>query len=359
MGGHRIQHVRRQATLLPILFLAACATPPGQPGESWDRAPERGWPGEQGVQVADAGGLFRENLSGLAYQASGSAAPGVLWAARNGPGSVYRLVRDGSIWTPDPDNDWGDGKRVRYPDGSGEPDAEGITFTGSGDRLALYVASERNNQVRDVSRNSVLRFDPGAPGATLVATHEWDLTQDIPGTGANAGIEAITFIPDPFLVSGGFRDEGVGGVYAPARYPNNGGGLFFVGVEATGMIYGYALNHTDGSFSRIATLSSGLPAVMALEFDSGSGTLWAVCDDGCDGRAALLAIGDGAGSGRAGTFVVTGFIDRPTGMPNLNNEGFALAPLAECVGGTRPVFWSDDNETDGHSLRRGALACPR
>ena len=354
-----LQHVRRQATLLPALLLAACASTPVPPEESVEGVPELSWPGDTMVQVADAGGIFRENLSGLAYQASGSAAPGVLWAARNGPGSVFRLLWDGSIWRPDSVNDWGDGKRVRYPDGSGEPDAEGITFTGSGDRLALYVAAERNNQVRDVSRNSVLRFDPGAPGATLVATHEWDLTGDIPRTGANAGIEAITFIPDAFLVSGGFHDEGVGGAYAPARYPNHGGGLFFVGVEASGMIYGYALNHEDGSFTRIATISSGLPAIMALEFDPGSGRMWAVCDDGCDGRAALLAINDRPGLSTAGRFTLVAFHRPPSGLPNLNNEGFAVAPLAECVGGTRPVFWADDDETDGHSLRRGALACSR
>ena len=40
-------------------------------------------------------------------------------------------------------------------------------------------------------------------------------------------------------------------------------------------------------------------------------------------------------------------------MPNLNNEGFAIAPQSECVDGHKPVFWSDDNNTDGHALRSG------
>jgi hypothetical protein len=44
-------------------------------------------------------------------------------------------------------------------------------------------------------------------------------------------------------------------------------------------------------------------------------------------------------------------------MPNLNNEGFAFAPLAECIGGRRAAFWSDDSETDGFSIRRGAVSC--
>jgi hypothetical protein len=44
-------------------------------------------------------------------------------------------------------------------------------------------------------------------------------------------------------------------------------------------------------------------------------------------------------------------------MPNLNNEGFTLAPLAECVGGRRPALWADDAETGGIALRRGTVAC--
>ena len=44
-------------------------------------------------------------------------------------------------------------------------------------------------------------------------------------------------------------------------------------------------------------------------------------------------------------------------MPNLNNEGFAIAPQSECVGGRKPVFWSDDSNTDGHALRGGTITC--
>ena len=49
-------------------------------------------------------------------------------------------------------------------------------------------------------------------------------------------------------------------------------------------------------------------------------------------------------------------------MPNLNNEGFAITPRPECVGGLKPVFWSDDNNTDdarpahGHAQLHGAVS---
>ncbi len=116
------------------------------------------------MEVVDAGRVFNENLSGLAYEGSGSALPGVLWAARNGPASVFRLVWDGAIWTPDTEDGWGTGKLVRYTDGTGEPDAEGITLLGSGTSVSLYLATERDNQASDVSRNSILRFDASSEG---------------------------------------------------------------------------------------------------------------------------------------------------------------------------------------------------
>jgi hypothetical protein len=58
-----------------------------------------------------------------------------------------------------------------------------------------------------------------------------------------------------------------------------------------------------------------------------------------------------------GRFVVTHVFERPATMPNVNNEGFAFAPLAECVNNLRPALWTDDSETGGHALRRGSLTC--
>lgn len=94
---------------------------------------------------------------------------------------------------------------------------------------------------------------------------------------------------------------------------------------------------------------------MDLEFEPESGHLWAVCDDTCNGRTATLDIAQSGAD--AGRFVVTNTNERPSGMPNINNEGFAIAPRSECVSGLKPVFWSDDNGTDGHALRTGTLKC--
>ena len=308
------------------------------------------WPGDAAVDVVDGLNVFGSNLSGLVYEGSGSATPGVLWAVRNGPGSAFRLVWNGTIWTPDTANGWSAGKSLFYPGGGGNPDAEGVTFANLVTD-GMYVSTERDNNSNANSRNAILRFDTTATGTTLTATHEWNLTADLPVVGANLGIEAITWIPDTFLTSRAFFDESKNRAYAPADYAGHGSGLFFVGVEANGMIYAYALDHNNGTFTRVATIASGFPGVMDLRFDRETNDLWAICDDTCQGRSAILRINS------AGKFAVASAFERPSTMPNLNNEGFTIAPMSECVANRRPVYWSDDSQTDGHAIRRGSLSC--
>jgi hypothetical protein len=44
-------------------------------------------------------------------------------------------------------------------------------------------------------------------------------------------------------------------------------------------------------------------------------------------------------------------------MPNLANEGIAIAPESQCDAGQKPFFWSDDGETNGHALRADTIPC--
>jgi hypothetical protein len=302
------------------------------------------WPGDAAVALADGAGVLGGNMSGLDYEGSG--ASGVLWAVKNGPGTLHRLVPDGGVWGPD-SGEWSNGKALAYPSGGGNPDAEGVTVAES----AIFVATERDNNVSGTSRNAILRFDPNAAGTTLTATDQWDLTADLPAVGANLGLEAITWVPDSVLVAEGFVDQTTGAAYDPADHPGHGSGLFFVGVEANGAVYAYALDLAGTGFTRIATISSGFVGVMDLQFDADRGNLWAICDDGCQGRSTVLSV-DGSGAYVPGTIY-----DRPAGMANLNNEGFAIAPLADCVADRRPVFWADDSATGGHAIRSGTVSC--
>jgi hypothetical protein len=316
------------------------------------------WPGTDTVVTVDQVNQFAGNLSGLSYDPATSAGPAVLWAMQNSPPTLYRLLWNGTTWASTTTANWTAGKTLRYPDGAGTPDSEGVTRA-EANLPAVYVSSERNGDLGTVSRLSVLRYDTDAPGAALAATHEWNLTADLPAVDPNLGLEAITWIPDAFLVGAGFLDDSTKQPYAPAGYANHGTGLFFVGLEANGTIYGYALDHVTGGFHRVATFPGGQASIMDLSFDRDVGYLWAACDNSCGNRAAVLQIDADPLSSTHGRFAVRRIFDRPTTLPDANNEGIAIAPESECAGGRKAFFWSDDSATGGNSIRRDAIPCGR
>jgi hypothetical protein len=316
------------------------------------------WPGANTVTIVDQVGQFSGNLSGLSYDPATPAGPAVLWAVQNGPSTLYRLLWNGATWASTTDGDWTVGKALHYPDGTGSPDSEGVTKA-EADIAAVYVSTERDNDANTVSRLSVLRFDTDALGPALTASHEWNLTADLPVAGANLGLEAITWIPDTFLLAAAFVDESTGLAYDPARYANHGTGLFFVGLEANGTVYGYALDHVGGGFQRVATFPGGQISIMDLSFDRDVGYLWAYCDNTCGNHAAVLQIETDPLSPARGHFGLDRIFDPPTALPDVNNEGIAVAPESECSDGLKSFFWTDDSATGGNSLRRGAIPCGR
>ncbi len=315
------------------------------------------WPGSDNVTTVDAANFFGTNMSGLTFESAFGGSPSVLWASKNGPGTMYRLIFAGGVWSPDPANGWANGKALRYTDSTGNVDAEGIAYAGGGSAGGMYIAAERNNDASGVSRNSVLRYDVSQTWTTLRATHEWNLTSDLPVVGANLGAEAITWIPDSVLVNRQFYDESKSRAYDPADYPDHGNGIFFVGLEANGNIYAYALNHTNSTFTRVATITTGFPGVMGLEYDPATRYLWATCDDGCNTTQGILEIDVAVGSPTRGRFLEPRRFARPSTLGNFNNEGFAFGTQAECVGGLKPVFWADDNQTGGHAIRSASMPC--
>lgn len=312
------------------------------------------WPGGESVEVLDAPNTFAGDMSGIDYDGFGPDGD-VLWAVENGNGLLYRIVPDAAGgWAPDPADGWADGAVLRYADGSGVPDAEGVTVTDAGASAGVYVATERDNSAGSVSRPAVLRYDVTAGGGELHAVQEWNLAADFPGLGANQGLEGITWISDAFLIDGGFLDERTGAAYTPAADAAHGGGLFFIGVEGTAAVYAYELR-TDGSFSRVATIGTEFSVVADVQFDHERGALWVVCDQACDGLTATYEIA--ADGEDVGSFVATALYERPAGMANIANEGFAVAAQETCVDGRKATFYVDDSNTDGHSLRRGSIDC--
>lgn len=289
------------------------------------------WPGRNAVTTF--GTLADGNVSGLYFDGS------TLWAVQNNPATLYEVNTSGVVTQM---------RTLVYPDGTGIPDGEDLTRAEAGSS-AMYVATERDNAVSMTNRLSVLRYDTSAPGSTLVATHEWNLTADLPGVTPNFGLEAITWVPDSALVAAGFFDPHAGHLYNPADYPNHGTGLFFVGLETNGVIYVYALDHATSGFTRITSIVTGDVTTKALYYDRDVGYLWSYCGTACGNQATVMKLGSSITSVHQ--------VARPSTMANLQNEGIAIAPESQCVAGQKSFWWTDDGATDGHALRVDTIAC--
>ena len=257
--------------------------------------------GQFKIKDRDLGGDFAdEDMSGVDFDDEGNA-----YVVNNGTGTLYVLVYDAEADAYSVKQAF----ELNYPDGAGTLDAEGVTVNPDG---SIYVATERNNDDSSVSRPSLLHFEltEDEEGA-LDATEEVSLKEFVGEIGANAGLEAVEYVPEI---------EG-----------------YAVGVEATGDVLFVTI--ADGKATLVDTYESPFEGVMALDYSDG--VLRALCDEVCQGRSVELTF-DGK------KFVSDGTIfDRPAGLDNFANEGFAYFTDET---GTR-YLWADDGVADGVSLR--------
>ncbi|MFC7465469.1 lamin tail domain-containing protein [Brachybacterium sp. GCM10030252] len=326
------EHVSPSNGLCEDEYVPQASATPGEPNDCAEPEPAAELPTSGEVAVLDDEAAWGEDLSGLdAAMIDGEM---VLWATNNDAGQISRLVENAD-GTFAPSEGWpAGGIPTRFPDGTGTPDGEGISY---GEDGKLYQSIERDNDSGGTSHNAVLRYDPAAAeGADeLVAEAEWDLTALLPETAANAGLEAIEVAPASAL-------SNLGG-----EVPAGAEAYAFVALEATGEVYALALM-PDGSAELVATLASPLDGVMALDLQESTGTLRAFCDEACEGESVSYDL-------TAGEVTASERTARPAGMDNIANEGVALAPLEACTDGTLAIYYADDADTDGHSLRAAEL----
>ena len=76
--------------------------------------------------------------------------------------------------------------------------------------------------------------------------------------------------------------------------------------------------------------------VMDVQFDADLQRIWALCDNTCSVSSTLLKVNT------KGVIVPDVVYARTAGLPNVNIEGFAIAPDSTCVNGFKEVVWSDD-----------------
>ncbi|AGP30457.1 lamin tail domain-containing protein [Corynebacterium terpenotabidum] len=287
---------------------ADTATP--TPGLSNDLDP---WPADPlDTGAADLTGDYAADFTDADMSGVDIADDGTAYVVNNAEGTLYVL-------TPGEGDSWSvDGRyQLRYPDGSGHPDAEGVTVGPDG---SLYVATERDGDDDQVSRPSVLRFDiPTDSGdGELTATDEWNLSDLTGELDANEGLEAISWISD-------------------AATPDT----VAVGVEGTAEVLILSLGTAEPVL--VQRYVTPLAGVMGSDYDAATGELTVLCDETCGGASQVLTAVDGQ-------FVPASdaLNARPETMDNVGNEGYAHATTAD---GTERFLWTDDSATGEVSLR--------
>ncbi len=263
-------------------------------------------------------------MSGLAYEGSGTPTPGTLWAVQNGAGTLLQARPRPAVCGRRP-RDVG---RSTTPSGVGKPGRRG----GHHHRRRRGRRRLRRDRARRRQRRRQPPVDPALctdrrRRRRSPPTNEWNLTADLPGLGANAGPRGGGLgagqLPDRARAS----RRTAGRRTTRPTSPNHGTGLFFVGVEQTGEVIGYALNHGPTQLTRVVTFAAASSRrVTDLVFDPAAAEAL--------GRVRRqLRRPDGAARHRAprtggqGNFVVdSDATSGRRGMANLNNEGFAITP---------------------------------
>ncbi|WP_240541104.1 bifunctional metallophosphatase/5'-nucleotidase [Bifidobacterium colobi] len=392
-------------------------TDPSNPGSG--QLTVDAWPGLADVTALDGVDEFGAgqatgdhtdgNLSGLVYEPGANGAEGTLWAADNdlnptlgvtgpkGAGSINKFVYKDGKWQQDPADGWTftkdgktkGGKQLHFKNGQGGVDSEGITLLPNANGVldsskGVFIGAERNNEDKKVPVPSILEYDVtkaatdtnGDGAEDLTATHEWDLKSALTqfgvqldnGDDANLGVEGVAFIPDAVLLANKFQsnlDPNNVHAYNPQGTANDFGGIFFAALEKTGGIYAFALATVGGQDVAYPVAQIPLPKAATDAGYSGPRDLFWDAE-----HEQLIAEGDndantGAKIGtyefqQDGTLALTKLTATPSEIATQNSEGYAVTPDAEATkvvnGKTyKPVFWSDDGVTNGHSLREGWL----
>ena len=212
-------------------------------------------------------------------------------------------------------------------------------------------------------RRSCSSSVPTGSGGTSTATQRlephrgpaWTSSAELRPRGASA------WVPDSYLTSHGASSSSRRRDVRPGRpSPTTATGSSSSASSRPVTVFGYALNqpsnhlHPGGDLRR-----AGSCAVMDLVYDAGAPRCsGSECDNNCGGRTHAPSTSTAPadpGPPRVGTHY-----ERPTGMDNLNNEGFTIAPQTECVGGTESTSSTPTTATTTvMSIRLGTLTLLR
>ena len=272
---------------------------------------------------------------------------------QNSPSTLYRLLWNATTatWASTATDGWNAGKVIHYPDGTGTPDAEGVTRA-ERDTTAIYVSTERNGDAGSVSRLSVLRFDTSTAGRVAERDPRVEPDRRSPRLRRQPGPRGDHL--DPRQLPGRRRLRRR--QHRPAlrsdalREPRHRHLLRRSRVERR------HLRLRAGSRRPAPTIAS--PRSRGPRRRS-----WicrSIATSAISGATATIPVETARRCSRStplrrqptrGHFVLRRLFDHPSTLPNANNEGIAIAPESECTDGQKPFYWADDSATGGNSIR--------
>ena len=129
----------------------------------------------------------------------------------------------------------------------------------------------------------------------------------------------------------------------PANYPNHGGGLFFVGVAGNAS---KRLRLRARPRRQHVCVPSASPAVKSRSGSVRTTAKTTTCGVTATTRAATRRR---SSTRNAGAFQINRVYSAPATLSNSNNEGITFAPNAECTFSQTVVFWSADDQLNGHA----------
>jgi len=303
---------------------SACTADSCEQGACIHSAPDEcDWPAEPGSEVTNLTDIegpiwdndFYSDLSGAVYNPVSER----LWVVRNnGPSKVWAVVQEPS---GDYIIDERGGERGEWESFG---DAEAVAQADFADEFIVFVLNEGG---------SIGEYDLSVYGEKNLLN-----TFSIQADGGNNGPEGMTFVPDAFLAAGGFVD----GNGAPYVSTQGMGGLMFVGLQAGGAVNAYDLNRVTGEVIFVGEYLTGEQETAALEFDRSTGQLFIWHDASIDVLEVTGLSSTDVGAGRQLDTLVTYGAPSTTLLQTTNREGFAVAPVDECVDGKRRAWMTTD-----------------
>jgi len=275
------------------------------------------WPGESTSNALKLGSLEDDFSDGDISGAHWNNNTNTLWVSDNSEEKIWSLVESGSSFVVD-----------KSFEASG--DLEGITQAMNDD--VLYLMDE----------DRYIRSYNASNGNSITI---WDISNSLPDSGDDGrdGPEGITFVPNAWLDSSGFRDND-GNLYSQSQFDLDG--IFLVAHQNGGGVYAFDLS-SDGDYAFIGQYDTAREESSGLAFDRSTGILY--ISHNIDDNTLETTNLSSTSSGSHREFTTLYEFEAPN---DSNLEGFALKQAINNDGTANDVwaFYADDDGDDNAIL---------